>query len=103
MAYNTQNYWVLRLCPSSDILKNQRIQLFGNWICFRLQVMGETPTWSIFGLRLALSNGTNRVDVSPTLHHLRMETDPVSEKLYSLVFWNTGRWTKSKNPVILSN
>jgi hypothetical protein len=29
-----------------------------------------------------------------------MERDPVSETLYSLVFLNTGRWSKSKNSVI---
>jgi hypothetical protein len=45
---------------------------------------------------LALSKGPNRVGVFPP--HLRMETDPVSETLCFLV---TGRWTKSKNPVIL--
>jgi hypothetical protein len=42
-VYNTQNYWDFRLCPSSGILKTRR-QPFRNWISFRPQVMGETPT-----------------------------------------------------------
>jgi hypothetical protein len=43
MVYNTQNYWVLGLCPSSVILETIK-QRFGKWICFRPQVRGETPT-----------------------------------------------------------
>jgi hypothetical protein len=46
MVQNTQNYWVFGLCPSSDILKNYKTQRFGNWICFRPEVRGETPTLS---------------------------------------------------------
>jgi hypothetical protein len=43
MVHNTQNYWVLRLCPWSGILKTR--ERFGNWICFHSQVKGvETPT-----------------------------------------------------------
>jgi hypothetical protein len=30
---------------------------------------------------------------------MRTDTDPVSEMLCYLVFWNTGRYTKSRNPV----
>jgi hypothetical protein len=37
--------------------------------------------------------------VSPT-NHPRTETDSVPETLY-LCFQNTGKWTKSKTPVIL--
>jgi hypothetical protein len=50
MVYDIQDYWVFGLCPSSGILKTQknttfRKLVFGNWICFRLQVRGqETPT-----------------------------------------------------------
>jgi hypothetical protein len=43
MVYSTQNYWVLGLCPSSGILETRK-QRFGNWICFRPEVKGETPT-----------------------------------------------------------
>jgi hypothetical protein len=41
-------------------------------------------TWVGHSLRLALSVGPNTVVVS--LHHLRTETDPVSETLCLLVF-----------------
>jgi hypothetical protein len=41
MAYNTQDYWVLGLCPLSGILKKHKItQCFENWICFHPQVRG---------------------------------------------------------------
>jgi hypothetical protein len=40
MVYNTQNYWSSGLCPKTDINKT-RTRRFGNWICFRHQVMGE--------------------------------------------------------------
>jgi hypothetical protein len=52
---------------------------------------GETPTQlglleraNLNHWRLALSNGPNRVHVSPS--YLRTETDPVFETLCSLVF-----------------
>jgi hypothetical protein len=48
-------------------------------------------TYVVQQLRLALSNGTNSVDVSP---HLGTETDPVSEMLCSLVF-EYRQWTQS--------
>jgi hypothetical protein len=50
-------------------------------------------------LRLALSKGPNRAGVSL---HLRMETDPVSEmSCFSSNYLESGRRTKSENPVIL--
>jgi hypothetical protein len=50
-------------------------------------------------LRLALSKGPNRVDVSL---HLRKETDPVSETSYFyLLILESGQWTKSENPLIV--
>jgi hypothetical protein len=51
--------------------------------------------------RLALSEGPNRVGVCP---HLRTETDPVSETSCFFSSFNSlesGRWTKSENPLIL--
>jgi hypothetical protein len=42
--YRSQNYQVFGLCPSSSVLKNLRTQRFGNWICFRPQVGGKTPS-----------------------------------------------------------
>jgi hypothetical protein len=48
-------------------------------------------------LRLDLFKGPNRVRVSP---HLRTETDPVSEtSCFSSNYLESGRWTKSENPV----
>jgi hypothetical protein len=51
-------------------------------------------------LRLALSKGPNRVGVSL---HLRTETDPISETscFFSSNYLESGRWTKSENPIIL--
>jgi hypothetical protein len=46
MVYDTQNYWVFGLCPSSGFLEIRK-QRFGSWICFRPQVRGKTPT--LFG------------------------------------------------------
>jgi hypothetical protein len=39
-----QNYWVFGLSPLSDILETRKTRRFGNWICFRHQVRGKTPT-----------------------------------------------------------
>jgi hypothetical protein len=39
----TQNYWVFGLLSIVRYSKNYKIQRFGNWICFRPQVRGETP------------------------------------------------------------
>jgi hypothetical protein len=64
----------------------------------------ETPTLlgrlETANLRhLTLSKGLNRVGAS--VHTLRTEPDPFSETLFSCI-QNSGRWTKSGNPVILS-
>jgi hypothetical protein len=40
MAYNTQTHWVCGLCPLSGIVNNYKMQHFGNWIYFHLQVKG---------------------------------------------------------------
>jgi hypothetical protein len=80
----TQNYWVLGLCPSSGILETRKhnfseigsasVLRWGGW---------ETPTM-IQWLRLALSKGPNRVGVFQH-PHLRTVTNPVSETLCFLV------------------
>jgi hypothetical protein len=58
-----------------------------------------TGWWLDQWSRLALSKGPNRVGVSP---HPRTETDPVSEtSCFSSNYLESGRWTKSENPVIL--
>jgi hypothetical protein len=45
MVYNTQNYWVSGLYPSSGILENRKHDVSENE-CFRFQVKGgeKTPT-----------------------------------------------------------
>jgi hypothetical protein len=59
----------------------------------------RTETDPVEWLRLALSKGPNRVGVSL---HLRTETDPVSERsCFSSNYFESGRWTKSENPVIM--
>jgi hypothetical protein len=81
MVYNTQNYWISGLCPSSGILENTtflKLDLFlssGEWGRHLL-------CWDHW-LRLALSKGPNRVGVSPP--HLRTETNAISETLCFLV------------------
>jgi hypothetical protein len=48
--YNTQNQWVLGLCPSFGVLNNQKTQRFGNWACFRCSGEGiEMPSLGSFG------------------------------------------------------
>jgi hypothetical protein len=39
MVYNTQNYWGSEQTPPSGFLNTRKLR-FGNWICFRPQVMG---------------------------------------------------------------
>jgi hypothetical protein len=42
VVYNTLNYRVLGLCPSSGVLnKDTEHDIFGNWVCFRSQVTGR--------------------------------------------------------------
>jgi hypothetical protein len=43
MVYNTQDYWVFGLCPSSDILKTQK-NTFRKLDLFPSSGEGETPT-----------------------------------------------------------
>jgi hypothetical protein len=50
---------------------------------------------SVTGLR----DPNEKVSPSP---HMRTETDPVSETLCFLIIQNSGRWTKSRNTIILS-
>jgi hypothetical protein len=40
MVYNTQNYWVYGLGPTSGIINNWKGQCFGNWACFCPQAKG---------------------------------------------------------------
>jgi hypothetical protein len=87
------DYWDFGRCPSSGILKNTTFRKLD-----LLPSSGEgveTPT--LFGRLeranlshwLALSNGPNRVGVSPS--HLRKETNSVFETLCSLEYRTTDK------------
>jgi hypothetical protein len=71
----------------------EKTRRFGNWMCFRPQVRGDTYSVGSQWLRLALFKGPKRVGVSP---HLRTETDPVSDM--SCFSFN---YLESENSVIL--
>jgi hypothetical protein len=49
MVYNTQNYWVSGLCPSSVILNKRKTQSFKNWmfpkrwVFYLLEFHGQSP------------------------------------------------------------
>jgi hypothetical protein len=89
MMYNTQNYWVFGLCPSSGILETRKHSISETGSVSVLRWGGKTPTLlgplerANLKQSLALSKGPNRVGVFPP--HLRTETDPVSETLCFLV------------------
>jgi hypothetical protein len=70
---DTQNYWVLGLCPPSGILETRKHYVSEIGSVTMCRWGGKTPS------------------------HL----GPI-EKLTSISFWDTGRWTKSKNSVLLS-
>jgi hypothetical protein len=86
----TPDFWTLSIVQDS---KYKRMQPFGNWIYFCPHLSGGRHLLcgvplkeliSITGkLRLALRDPTDWMSSSP---HLKMETDPVSKKLCSLVF-----------------
>jgi hypothetical protein len=71
------DFWTLLIVQYSKKLDNTAFQKL--YLFLSLGGRGETPP----------SKGPNRVGVS--LPHLRMETDPVSEMLYSVVFYEY--WT----------
>jgi hypothetical protein len=73
MLYNTQNYWVFRLCALSGIKKTREHNIL------ETEFVSVLRWW-----RLAISKGPNWVGVFPP--HLRTETDPVSDTSYFLVF-----------------
>jgi hypothetical protein len=74
MLYNTQNYWVFGLCPSSGILEpREHVSENG---CFHPQVGGGGKIPTVLGPleRANLNHWTARPD-----------TDPVSETLCFIV------------------
>jgi hypothetical protein len=64
MVYNTQNYWVFGFFPSSGILDNTTFR--------KLDLFPSSDE----------GGGEDTYSVEPL--HLRTETDPASETLYSL-------------------
>jgi hypothetical protein len=53
----------------------------------------------IYATKLALSKGPNRVGVS--LHWRRKQNKFPKRRVFSSNYLESGRWTKSENPVIL--
>jgi hypothetical protein len=102
-VHNTQNYWVL------DFAHHPEFQMLENTTFRKLDLFPpsgearETPTLLgqstlIQWLRLALSEGPNRVGVSfPSPE----ERNRFSFGNVSSSIWNSGRRAKSRNPVIL--
>jgi hypothetical protein len=72
MVYNTQNYWVSGLCPSSGILNARKH-------------ISETGSVSVLRSEPPIVLYFPSMYASP-FPHLRTETDPVSEALCFLVF-----------------
>jgi hypothetical protein len=102
-VYNTQNYWVSQLCPSSWILLVDT-RKHNVWKLDLLPPSGEGRepfSWvSVQWLILALSTWSNRVWVS-----LTSPEDGNRSSFRNAVFSsvkNSGCWTKSRNPVILN-
>jgi hypothetical protein len=68
MVYNTQDYWVFGLCPSSGILKTQKKATFWKFYMFPSSGEGwETPT--LLGLlkRANLSHWTTHVIITAAI------------------------------------
>jgi hypothetical protein len=78
---NVRNYWGFQLLPSSGILNTSRHNV------------DETGSFSLHELMVALSNGPDRVGVSP------LPEDGKNLSFQNVVFsnfQNTGQWSKSK-------
>jgi hypothetical protein len=88
-AYNFLDMLRLQLHISSRIYFYIGGRIFSN---------SKSPQ-TVQGLRLALSNGPNRVGVS---HHVTRGRKQVQFPTKRCVLKNTVRWIKTKTPVILS-
>jgi hypothetical protein len=87
--FKVLGFWTLSIVRNSKYKKHNFYCIFSCFISWthpgvRRMYSCCYVTWVVQWLRLALSNGPNRVCVSPC--HLRTETDPVSETLCFLVF-----------------
>jgi hypothetical protein len=76
MVYNTQNYWVSEFFPSSDTLENRKHDV------------SETGSVSVLS-RCLLP------------HSLEDGNRSSFRNIVFSILYNTGRWKKSRNPVIL--
>jgi hypothetical protein len=92
VVYNTQNYWASGLCSSPRILITRKHNVSETGPVSVLR-WGE-----IQRLRLALSKGPNRVVVSLPSHE-EGNRSSIRNTVFSST-QNSGRWTKSRNPVI---
>jgi hypothetical protein len=92
----SQNYWVFGLFPSSGILKTRKLDVSETGL-FSSSGEGETPTLLGSLERANLNHWTEGFPPSP-----EDGNRPSFRNVVFSSFWNTGRWTKSKNPVILN-
>jgi hypothetical protein len=110
MVYNTQDSWVFGLHPSSDILKNTTFQKLDLFVCTS-ERMGDL--YSVGSIRkiqpqslllvIEVSSLSNRPNGCLPPHHLKTETDPVSEMLCSLEHRTMDKEKKEKKTVIPNN
>jgi hypothetical protein len=91
MVYNTQNYWVFGLCPSSDILETR-----GFWRCIILRITGFLDRVHRPVFKKLENAAFRKLDHYSSFFYvtqqsrclspqLRTEADIVSETLHSLV------------------
>jgi hypothetical protein len=110
MVYNTQNYWVSGLCPSSRILNTRKHNVSETGSVSVLRWRGDTPTLlrplektNHNHLALYLPKEPNRVGVSsppPLLTWRRKQT--MFPKLCVFLHLEFGTLDESRSPVILS-
>jgi hypothetical protein len=101
MVHNTQIYWVLRLFPSSDILENRKHDVSETVSVSFLRWGGKTPTQlgPLESLEVSSFEATQLSRCLPP-----SSEDGNRSSFRNVVFsilQNTGRWKKSKNPIIL--
>jgi hypothetical protein len=78
MVYNTQNYWVFGLFPSSGILETRKHDITETGSVSVLKCVGKTPTKLGSVIEVTSFQGTQLSMYLPT-PHMRTETDSVSE------------------------
>jgi hypothetical protein len=94
MMYNTWDYWVSGLYPSSRILKNT---FFRKLDLFQSSCEGWEKTTMLGQIETANYNHWKTYVSITTAPHLRTETDPVSEMLCSLEYRAMDKVQKPNN------